>query len=153
MESTSADNASEKQQWSLALRNTGDVMSVDTLSNAMIGIKNAERVGKRNCEVKASKIVSNVLKVLKNHGYIKDFEYVKERVGGKFIVELAGKINDCGPIRPRFSSKVTEYEFYERRFLPARGFGILVVSTTRGIMSQIEARELGLGGVLLAYVY
>ncbi|MCS7130662.1 MAG: 30S ribosomal protein S8 [Archaeoglobaceae archaeon] len=128
-------------------------MAVDTLSGAMIAIKNAEMVGKKVCEIRASKLIGNVLKVLKNHGYIKSFEFVKENVGGKFVVELTGNINDCGAIRPRFSSKVTEYEFYERRFLPARGFGILVVSTTRGIMSQKEAIELGLGGVLLAYVY
>ncbi|MEM4702803.1 MAG: 30S ribosomal protein S8, partial [Archaeoglobaceae archaeon] len=68
-------------------------------------------------------------------------------------VELTGNINNCGPIRPRFSSKVTEYEFYERRFLPARDFGILIVSTTKGVMSQKEAKELRLGGVLLAFVY
>lgn len=130
------------------------VMAVDTLSGAMIAIKNAEMVGKKTCEIRpASKLVANVLKVLKTHGYIKSFEFVKENVGGKFVVELTGNINDCGAIRPRFSSKVTEYEFYERRFLPARDFGILVVSTTKGIMSQKEARELGLGGVLLAYVY
>ncbi|MDI9643129.1 MAG: 30S ribosomal protein S8 [Archaeoglobaceae archaeon] len=129
-------------------------MAIDTLSGAMIAIKNAEMVGKRICEIRpASKLVSNVLKVLKNHGYIKSFEFVKENVGGKFVVELTGNINNCGAIRPRFSSKATEYEFYERRFLPARGFGILIVSTTKGIMSQREAIELGLGGVLLAYVY
>ncbi|MEM3761989.1 MAG: 30S ribosomal protein S8 [Archaeoglobaceae archaeon] len=128
-------------------------MSVDTLSSAMIAIKNAEIVGKRFCEVKALRLVGSVLKVMKDHGYIKGYEFVKENVGGKFVVELTGNINDCGPIRPRFSSKATEYEFYEKRYLPARGFGILIVSTTKGVMSQKEARELGLGGVLLAYVY
>ncbi len=129
-------------------------MSVDTLSGAMIAIKNAEMVGKKFCEIRpASKLIGNVLNVLKKHGYIKGFEFVKENVGGKFVVELTGNINNCGAVRPRFSSKANEYEFYERRFLPARGFGILIVSTTKGIMSQIEAREQGLGGVLLAYVY
>ncbi|MEM0215259.1 MAG: 30S ribosomal protein S8 [Archaeoglobaceae archaeon] len=129
-------------------------MAVDTLSAAMIAIKNAEMVGKRVCEIRpASKLIGNVLRVLKNHGYIKSFEFVKENVGGKYVVELTGNINNCGAIRPRFSSKATEYEFYERRFLPARGFGILIVSTTKGVMSQVEAREMGLGGVLLAYVY
>ena len=129
-------------------------MSVDTLSNAMITIKNAEAVGKKSCEIKpASKLIGNVLKVMKDYGYIKGFEYVEDHRGGKFIVELAGRINDCGPIRPRFSSKVTEYEKFEKRYLPARDFGILIVSTTKGVMSQREARERRLGGVLLAYVY
>ncbi len=129
-------------------------MSVDTLSNAMSTIKNAERVGKDKCEIKpASKLIGNVLRVMKEYGYIKSFEYIDDHRGGKFIVELAGRINDCGAIRPRFSAKVTEYEKFEKRYLPARDFGILIVSTTQGVMSQKEAREKRLGGVLLAYVY
>ncbi len=129
-------------------------MVSDPLSNAMSAIKNAERVGKEKCVVKpASKLIGNVLKVMKEHGYIKGFEYVENHRGGKFIVELCGRINDCGAIRPRFSVKRTEYEKFEKRYLPARDFGILIVSTTKGVMSQREARELGLGGVLLAYVY
>ncbi len=129
-------------------------MSVDTLSNAMSAIKNAERVGKKRCEIKpASKLIGNVLRVMKEHGYIKGFEYVENHRGGIYVVELAGKINDCGAIRPRFSVKKTEYEKFEKRFLPARDFGILIVSTTQGVMSQKEAIEKGLGGVLLAYVY
>jgi len=129
-------------------------MSEDTLSNAMIAIKNAEMIGAKKCEIKpASKLIGNVLKVMKDYGYIKGFEYVENHRGGKFIVELAGNINNCGAIKPRFSSAVTEYEDYEKRYLPARDFGILIVSTTKGVMSQIEARKQRLGGVLLAYVY
>jgi len=130
------------------------VMSVDTVSNAMIAIKNAEMVGSKKCKIKpASKLVGNILKVMKDYGYIKGFEYVENHKGGMFVVELLGNINDCGAIRPRFSSAVTEYEEYEKRYLPARDFGILIVSTTKGVMSQIEARKQRLGGVLLAYVY
>ncbi|RLI80817.1 30S ribosomal protein S8 [Archaeoglobales archaeon] len=129
-------------------------MSVDTVSNAMITIKNAELVGKDKCEVKpASKLIGNILKVMKEHGFIRGFEYVENHRGGKFIVELAGRINDCGAVRPRFSAKVPDYEKFEKRYLPARDFGILIVSTTEGVMSQIEARRRRLGGVLLAYVF
>lgn len=120
----------------------------------MITIKNAELVGKDKCEVKpASKLIGNILKVMKEHGFICGFEYVENHRGGKFIVELAGRINDCGAVRPRFSVKVPDYEKFEKRYLPARDFGILIVSTTEGVMSQIEARRRSLGGVLLAYVF
>ncbi len=120
----------------------------------MITIKNAELVGKDKCEVKpASKLIGNILKVMKEHGFIRGFEYVENHRGGKFIVELAGRINDCGAVRPRFSAKVPDYEKFEKRYLPARDFGILIVSTTEGVMSQIEARRRRLGGVLLAYVF
>ena len=126
----------------------------DTLSNAMSAIKNAEMIGKRKVEIKpASKLIGNVLRVMQEHGYIEGFEYIDDHRGGKFIVTLLGKINDCGAIRPRYSVKRTEYEKFEKRYLPARDFGILIVSTTQGVMSQKEAIERGLGGVLLAYVY
>ncbi len=126
----------------------------DTLSNAMSAIKNAESCGAGKCEIRpASKLVGNVLRVMKDYGYIKSFEYKDDRQGGMFVVELSGRINDCGAIRPRFSVKKTEYEKFEKRFLPARDMGILVVSTVKGVMSQKEARERGLGGILLAYVF
>ncbi len=129
-------------------------MNMDTLSNAMSTIKNAELIGKRKCEIKpASKLIGNVLKVMKDYGYIGSFELISDKRGGKFIVELLGKINDCKAIRPRFSVKKTEIEKFEKRYLPARDFGILVMSTVKGVMSQREAIERGLGGVLLAYIY
>ncbi|WP_457591303.1 30S ribosomal protein S8 [Geoglobus sp.] len=129
-------------------------MQSDTLSNAMSAIKNAELVGKSRVEIRpASKLIGKVLNVMKEYGYIKGFEVRDDHKGGVIVVELSGRINDCGAVRPRFSVKRTEYERFEKRYLPARDFGILIVSTTEGVMSQKEAMERGLGGVLLAYVY
>ncbi|RLI76320.1 30S ribosomal protein S8 [Archaeoglobales archaeon] len=129
-------------------------MDMDTLSNAMSTIKNAELIGKNKCEIRpASKLIGNVLKVMKDYGYIGSFEFINDQRGGRFIVELLGRINDCKAIRPRFSVKNTEIEKFEKRFLPARDFGVLVISTVKGVISQKEAMERGLGGVLLAYVY
>ncbi|HID44120.1 MAG TPA: 30S ribosomal protein S8 [Archaeoglobaceae archaeon] len=128
-------------------------MLTDNLSNAMSAIKNAERSGYHTCEVKASKLIGNVLRVFKDYGYIKGFEYIDDRRGATYRIELSGRINDCGAIRPRFSVKKAEFEKFEKRYLPARDFGIIVVSTVVGVMSQKEALERGLSGVLLAYVY
>ncbi len=129
-------------------------MQSDTLSNAMSAIKNAELIGKSKVEIRpASKLIGKVLNVMKENGYIKEFEVKDDHKGGIILVKLLGKINDCGAIRPRFSVKRTEYEKFEKRYLPARDFGILIVSTTQGVMSQKEAIERGLGGILLAYVY
>jgi small subunit ribosomal protein S8 len=49
--------------------------------------------------------------------------------------------------------KTDEFEKWEKRFLPARGFGILLISTTKGIMTHEDAKKQHLGGKLLAYVY
>lgn len=129
-------------------------MQLDAVSNAMSAIKNAELIGKSKVEIRpASKLVGKILSVMKEYGYIKGFEVKDDPKGGSIVVELSGRINDCGAVRPRFSVKRTEYEKFEKRYLPARDFGILIVSTTEGVMSQKEAIERGLGGVLLAYVY
>jgi small subunit ribosomal protein S8 len=63
------------------------------------------------------------------------------------------KINKCGIITPHFSVKKDAYFGWERQFLPAYSMGILLVSTSKGIMSHHEAQAEGLGGVLVGYVY
>ncbi|HEC88834.1 MAG TPA: 30S ribosomal protein S8 [Thermoplasmata archaeon] len=126
----------------------------DPLADALAGIKNAERVGKRECIVKpASKLIGRVLKVMQEHGYIEAFEWIFDGRGGMFKVKLKGNINDCGAIKPRSSIKKGEYEKWEARYLPAENFGILIMSTNKGVISQYKAKEEGIGGRLLAYVY
>lgn len=90
---------------------------------------------------------------MQDHGYINQFEYVEDGKAGKFRVMLKGAINDCGVIKPRYSVKVADIEKYEARFLPAQDFGVLIFTTTNGVVAQDRAKELGIGGKLLAYVY
>src|SRR5216117_2393711 len=49
--------------------------------------------------------------------------------------------------------KRTDLEKYEARYLPAQDFGVLILTTTEGVISQTKAKEVGVGGKLLAYVY
>lgn len=128
-------------------------MRHDILADALVTIKNAEKVGKKECVIPASKLVKAVLKILQAHNYISSFEFVDDGKGGKFRVELKGKIIDCKAIKPRFSVKLEEFEKFEKRFLPAREFGLLIISTPKGIMDHKKARELRIGGKLLAYCY
>ncbi|PLJ77285.1 30S ribosomal protein S8 [Infirmifilum sp. SLHALR2] len=129
-------------------------MMLDTLANAMATIWNNEVRGHRECIIyPSSKLIARVLNVMKQQGYIEDFEYINDGRGGKIIVKLAGKINKCGAIKPRYSVKKDEYARWEQQFLPSRDIGILIVSTPQGVMSHREAQSRGLGGVLIAYVY
>ena len=124
------------------------------LANALNHLSNCERVGKKVAYIKpASKLIGRVLKVMQDYGYIGEFEFIEDGRAGIFKVELIGKINKCGAIKPRFPVKKLGYEKFEKRYLPARDFGILIVSTTQGVMSHEEAKKRGLGGRLLAYVY
>ncbi len=129
-------------------------MLLDSLADALSTMKNAENVGKPECTISpASKLIGSVLKVMKDKGYIGEFEFIDDGKSGLFKVQLKGKINKCGVIRPRHAVKNTEFEMWEKRFLPARGFGSIILTTPDGVMTHNEARESGLGGQLLAYVY
>jgi len=120
----------------------------------MTGLKNAEQKGRRQCDVKpSSKLVGRVLNVMQAFGYIKQFEFVENGKGGFFSVTLNGSINRCGAIRPRYAVKKDGFEKFESRYLPAKDFGIMIVTTTKGVISHVEAKKDGIGGKLLAYVF
>lgn len=128
-------------------------MRHDTLADVLSAIKNAERVGNKECIAPASNLVREVLKVMQKKGFIGVFEFIDDGRSGKFKVQLKNRVNDCNVIKPRYSVKLGEFEKWEKRFLPARGFGILLISTTKGVMTHEEANKERLGGKLLAYVF
>ena len=129
-------------------------MQHDPLANALSLIKNAERAGKMECHIKpTSKLIGRVLQVMHDRGYIGDFEYVEDGRAGIFKVALRGHINNCGVIKPRFAIKRSELEKFEARYLPAQDFGLLILTSTKGVISNENAKELHTGGKLLAYVY
>lgn len=126
----------------------------DTLSAALSSTMNAEKISKNEVVVfPCSKIIKQVLHVIKENGYIKDYKEIDDSKGKRLQIDLLGKINKCGAIKPRFSITLKEYEKFEKRFLPAKDFGILVISTNKGIMTNTKAKEKKLGGKLLAYCY
>lgn len=128
-------------------------MRQDLLADGLSAIKNAERAGQNTCEIEpASKMIKNVLKVMQANGYIGTFELVDNNRGGKFKVQIED-LNDCNAIKPRFYVKNNDYTRWEKRFLPARNMGLLIITTSQGVMSHQQAKEEGIGGKLLAYVY
>lgn len=129
-------------------------MLQDTLANALSNMKNYESTGKSKCMLKpASKLIKDMLQVIQKKGYIGNFEYVDDGKAGQYQVNLIGKINNCGVIKPRYPVKVNEIESWEKKFLPARGFGALIMSTPDGVMTHDDAKAKKTGGVLLAYIY
>ncbi len=126
----------------------------DTLSNVMSTINNCEKVCKQVCIVKPiSKLINNVLQILNDNQFIGSFKTIDEARGGIIEVNLLGNINKCGVIKPRFSVKLGDYEKFEKRFLPAKDVGIIIMSTSQGLMTHNQAIEKKLGGKLIAYCY
>jgi small subunit ribosomal protein S8 len=129
-------------------------MSVDPIADAMTHIKNSENAAKRQCSVaQGSKLLAEILRVMKENGYIKGVEWKEDRTGNHAVVALEGHINECRVIKPRYAVKKDEFEKFEKKFLPARDIGILIVSTPKGVVSHKAAKMAGSGGRLLAYVY
>ena len=128
-------------------------MKHDLISDVLSSIKNGDKYGKKYVVTPSSSIVKNVLLILQSHNYIGDFEFIDDKKGGKFKIQLLGKINDCNSIRPRFSVRNEEYEKYEKRFLPASGMGLIIISTSKGLLTHDKAKEKSLGGILIGYVY
>lgn len=126
----------------------------DPLANTMSLILNSESIGKRECLIKpVSKLIKELFGVMKERGYIEGFKEFEDSRGNYIKLSLIGNINKCGTIKPRYSVKSNEFEKFERRYLPAKGIGILFVSTPRGIMAHYEAKAKKTGGRLLAYCY
>lgn len=128
-------------------------MLQDALADALSKIKNADRIGKGECTVKSTKLVKEVLGVMKNHDYIGSFEFIDDGKSGKLKIELKGKVIDCNVVKPRSSVKADEFEKAEKRYLPGRGFGILLMSTSKGVMDHKEALTQKVGGKILAFCY
>jgi small subunit ribosomal protein S8 len=129
-------------------------MITDTLANVLSALNNSEKAGKDTIIVSpASKVVVTVMNILKKEGYVKEFKSTKDIRGGSVTIKLAKQINKVGVIKPRFSVTVSDLEKFEKRYLPAKDFGRILLSTSKGIKTHLEAKELKIGGVLLAYVY
>jgi small subunit ribosomal protein S8 len=126
----------------------------DLLNDALVTLRHADRDGKPSVELApTSTLIAEVLRIFREHHYIDEFTFVPTGRGGKYDVRLSRRINSCGVIKPRLAVPYDRLEQYEARFLPAQDFGLLVLSTNRGVLSHQQARELKIGGRLLAYVY
>lgn len=124
-------------------------MSQDIISDTLNQIMNAKRARKEEVVVaRYSNLLLELLKLVKKHGYIESYKTEGRDLHIKF-----GNLNECKSIKPRFDVRVDEVEEKVRRFLPAKGFGILIISTSKGLKTHEEVEEEKIGGKLLAYFY
>jgi small subunit ribosomal protein S8 len=127
---------------------------MDPLVNALNTIMAHEERRISECIITpASGLVGRVLRLIQGKGYVGEIEFIDDGRQGKFRVQLFGRINECQSVTPRFKSKVNELEKWEKRYLPSRNLGVVILSTPRGVMDHNQAKEENVGGILLAYVY
>ncbi len=126
-------------------------MSQDTTSDALNMIRNARRAKKETVLINTvSNLLIEILKIMKEKKAIKKYKIDSKE---KTIEVTLGTFHDCKAIKPRFTVSIDQFERYERRYLPARDIGFVIVSTNKGLMTHLEAIEAGIGGCLIAYFY
>lgn len=129
-------------------------MSIDPIANALTALKNSERAAKPSCMLRpASKLLREIMRVMQENGYVSGFEILEDKKDGQLRIRLGGKLNECRAIKPRYAVQKDEFDKFEKRYLPSKDIGILIVSTSRGVLSHRMAKQEGIGGRLIAFVY
>ena len=95
-----------------------------------------------------SNLIKGILQIMQDGGYIGGYEETQDSKGNVLSINLIGAVNNCGVIKPRFQIGLDQFERFEKRYLPAFGFGFLIVSTNKGIMTHEQAIKKNLGGKL-----
>ena len=127
-------------------------MRHDLLADVLSAISRAVKSGKNELSLNfKSKLALKNLEILKKEGYIASYLETPENKGLKIV--LNGKLNKCNAIKPRFSVKKDEIEKFEKRYLPAKDFGCIIISTNKGLITHYQAKEKKLGGKLIAFFY
>lgn len=123
-------------------------MSQDITADVLNQMMNARRARRATIvTTRISKVLLNVLKIMKQLGYI-DYEMEDNKL--KITLK---EITECKAIKPRYSVNKKAIDKYVRRFLPARNFGYVIVSTSKGLMTHQDAQNKNIGGSLIAYFY
>jgi small subunit ribosomal protein S8 len=127
----------------------------DPIADMLTRIRNANRVGRRFVQIPRSKICLGIAQVLKDEGYIEEFDSVEDATQGVIRIKLKYASNGQRVIHEIDRRSKPGCRVYRgAKELPSilNGMGICVVSTSKGVMSDRRAREQGVGGELLCTV-
>lgn len=131
-------------------------MYLDPISDFLLRIRNATRAKKETVIVNTSKLVTNILTILKNEGYIVDFKTVDiENNKKETTVFLKYKNNVSSISGLKQISKPGLRIYSESKKLPSvlNGLGIAIVSTSMGLMTDKNAKKNNVGGEVIAYIW
>ncbi|MFV1992740.1 MAG: 30S ribosomal protein S8 [Acidiferrobacterales bacterium] len=126
----------------------------DPIADLLTRIRNAQKADKVSVEMPGSRTKSSIANVLKSEGYIKDF--AEKNVEGKPVLSVELKYYNGEPVITTLQrvSKPGRRQYNGKDSLPrvAGGLGVAIISTSKGVMSDREARAAGIGGEILCVV-
>ncbi|WP_024891217.1 30S ribosomal protein S8 [Luteimonas huabeiensis] len=126
----------------------------DPIADMLVRIKNAAAVGKPAVKMPSSKIKTAIAKVLQDEGYIGGFRVTEN--GAKAELEIDLKYYDGRPVIERLQrvsrSGLRQYRGKDALPKVLNGLGVAIISTSKGIMTDAQARQQGVGGEVLCFV-
>ena len=130
----------------------------DPIADYLTRIRNAQKAKHRVVDIPASNIKKEITKILKDKGYILNYKF-EEEVNFQGNIKIALKYNPetripaIKTIRRISKPGLRKYCHIDSIPRVLNGLGIAVISTSKGVITDKEARELGVGGEVLCYVY
>src|SRR5437773_4136346 len=129
----------------------------DTIADYLTRIRNAVKANHRIVEIPSSNLKKEITKILKEKGYILDYKFEDSEIQGVIKIALkyhpvtkAPAINNISRIS---SPGLRRYAGTNKMPRVLNGLGIAILSTSKGVMSNKEAKEKKIGGEVLCYVY
>jgi small subunit ribosomal protein S8 len=130
---------------------------MDPISDYLTRLRNAIKANHRIVEVPASKIKKEITKVLHDKGYIQNYKFEDSKVQGTIKIALkydpSTKQSAIVKIERVSTPGLRKYSGSENLPRVLNGLGVAILSTSKGVMTDKEARELNIGGEVLCYVY
>lgn len=128
----------------------------DPVADLLTRIRNANGAKHDFVEVPAAKLNMEILRILRDEGFIKNYEVVKDRKFPTARISLR-----YGPKQEKIMSNLKRVSkpglrvYAKRDRVPRvlRGLGVAIISTSRGVMTDRDARKMGIGGEVLCYVW
>nr|YP_009573428.1 ribosomal protein S8 [Moringa oleifera]YP_010615409.1 ribosomal protein S8 [Moringa peregrina]QBM31916.1 ribosomal protein S8 [Moringa oleifera]QCW94806.1 ribosomal protein S8 [Moringa oleifera]QWL14890.1 ribosomal protein S8 [Moringa oleifera]WAS38165.1 ribosomal protein S8 [Moringa oleifera]WAS38249.1 ribosomal protein S8 [Moringa peregrina] len=134
-------------------------MGRDTIADIITSIRNAEMNRKGTLRIASTNITENIVKILLREGFIENVRKHRENKNFFFILTLRHRRNRKEPYRTILNLKrisrpgLRIYSNYQRIPRILGGMGIVILSTSRGIMTDREARREGIGGEILCFIW
>jgi small subunit ribosomal protein S8 len=127
----------------------------DLIADTFTVIRNAIMVRKENADVPASKITKNILDILKRENYIDNYKVIDDNRQGilRIYLKYVGKKSAIRNIQRVSKPSLRTYVKHEKVPLVLRGLGLAIISTSKGLMTDKEAREQGLGGEVVGKIW
>ncbi|MBW1856959.1 MAG: 30S ribosomal protein S8 [Deltaproteobacteria bacterium] len=128
----------------------------DPIADLIVRIKNAIMVSYEKVEVPSSKIKINIVKILKFEGYIRNYKIIKGSPQDSILIYLKYNEDKSSVIKDlkRISKPSCRvYSRYKKIPRVLNGFGINIVSTSKGMLTDREARKMGIGGEIICSVW